>query len=328
MQLLSGARMLLFVRSSEKTEGLWSALNMIGAYHDSILGRPPAEWDGTAYKTGVAKGKRQHILLRAAERVATGLGHMQVLLEMVYTKRGEQARWTAIAVIEGVKAVCKWVILSHSRSSGIDMLVPMYPEDHQRRYAAREADKFMAEVRAADQDREAKLEGASGHPHLDVVEMYAKHGRVKLAHGDFAPKFKQRQDSAKGLGRVLRWVAELLYIARPMVYVMGKLKLRRGNSWLPLLLSLGTDVLSRVCWMISSFTQRLAPEQNVELRRRTNLWFYYLLLNPAFSKLTVHPIIALRRLLTKVPIIGGMLIYVIDIVLSLQQYHFYTAPPS
>lgn len=164
------------------------------------------------------------------------------------------------------------------------------------------------------------------HPNLDVLSMYASHGRhTTVSPGVFTPPTSYHaHDDPNYKPSQNETISELLHIARPVVYAL--LSLKRGKpGWNAFLISLLFDLLSR---SLASSMASLSLPQQAESSQRTSRLGFYLFREPFFTNYTRKPLEMVVNVLSKIPILGGILANIIQVLLSLQQYHFYISASS
>eukprot|EP00976_Prorocentrum_cordatum_P077974 1182907-Prorocentrum_minimum.AAC.10 len=155
--------------------------------------------------------------------------------------------------------------------------------------------------------------------------------------------------------------AETLHIMRPVVYALALSKWGK-QKWRPWLLSLAMDLTSTslyttyqqtaigwltvdsgacepygtrqlACALLKRFglfwtTQnggRLSRANRTELVRRQLLLVYYLMRSPCFDKGVHPPLRLIESGLGRVPLVGGLYSKVLDIMVAVQGYYFYTS---
>ncbi|XP_052170507.1 peroxisome biogenesis protein 16 isoform X2 [Diospyros lotus] len=119
--------------------------------------------------------------------------------------------------------------------------------------------------------------------------------------------------SEKGFCGALFLIAEVMFITRPLIYVL-LIRKYGARSWFPWCTSLAVDltgvgILSN--FTMSSFGRKdhhvhLSDHEKDELRRRKLLWALYLMRDPFFNKYTRKRLENTERLLEPVPIIGTL----------------------
>lgn len=116
-------------------------------------------------------------------------------------------------------------------------------------------------------------------------------------------------------------LGESLHILRPLIYLIS-LRLYGRKSWKPYLLSLFTDVASRIC---TGPLSELTPLESSEIKRRMFLWVYYFLRSPFFEKFIGDDMIerASSRV-EKIPF-GVFLRIFFDYLMVYRSHYFYTS---
>lgn len=148
----------------------------------------------------------------------------------------------------------------------------------------------------------------------------------------------------EGVSQTLLLVGEVLNILRPLLYAIYCTSAGE-KSWRPWLTSLAVDALAFTCTaragggspalLVSlgdgskdgSPSAPVLPHLNevqaAELRRRKLLWLMYLLRSPAFELLAEPVGRGTAGLFEGVPLLGGMARYALNMLLYVQQHHFY-----
>ncbi|KAH7862560.1 hypothetical protein Vadar_006463 [Vaccinium darrowii] len=134
----------------------------------------------------------------------------------------------------------------------------------------------------------------------------------------------------KGLCGALFVMGEVMFITRPLIYVL--LIRKYGiRSWLPWCISLAVDLTGM--GILSSVTMlklgrkdqqlHLSDQEKDELRRRKLLWALYLMRDPFFDKYTRKRLESTERLLEPVPLIGMLTAKVIELIIGAQTRYTY-----
>lgn len=138
--------------------------------------------------------------------------------------------------------------------------------------------------------------------------------------------------STKGLPGGLFVMGEVLFIIRPLIYVLfiRKYGLR---SWIPWLLSLTLDLTGY--GIVSHVTNvgldrkidsiPLSMSEKEEVRRRKLLWALYLMRDPFFSKYTRNQLERAEKILTPVPLIGFLIAKLVELLVGVQTRYTYTS---
>lgn len=136
--------------------------------------------------------------------------------------------------------------------------------------------------------------------------------------------------SEKGLYGGLFLTGEVLFITRPLIYVLF---IRRYGirSWIPWFLSLGVDfigmgILSQVT--VSRLTGNdqkfhLSASEKDEVKRRKLLLAYYFMRDPFFIKYTRERLERTEKVLEPVPIIGFLAAKIVELIIGAQTRYTY-----
>ncbi|XP_042499451.1 peroxisome biogenesis protein 16 [Macadamia integrifolia] len=136
--------------------------------------------------------------------------------------------------------------------------------------------------------------------------------------------------SEKGLHGGLFVMAEVLFITRPLIYVL-LIRKYGVRSWMPWLVSLAVDLtgmgfLSYVTRPQSNGSAKHFPlstsEQN-EIKRRKLLWALYIMRDPFFSKYTRQRLDNTEKLLEPIPVIGVLTAKLIELIVGAQSRYTY-----
>ncbi|KAJ6879339.1 LOW QUALITY PROTEIN: peroxisome biogenesis protein 16 isoform X1 [Populus alba x Populus x berolinensis] len=125
--------------------------------------------------------------------------------------------------------------------------------------------------------------------------------------------------SEKGVQGALFLMGEVLFITRPLIYVL--LIRKYGiRSWIPWFLSLAVDTIGAgfLTQVTKSRDYHLTASEQDELKRRKLLWALYLMRDPFFSKYTRQRLQSTEKLLEPVPIIGLLTAKIVELVAGAQ----------
>ncbi|XP_012066536.1 peroxisome biogenesis protein 16 isoform X2 [Jatropha curcas] len=136
--------------------------------------------------------------------------------------------------------------------------------------------------------------------------------------------------SEKGFHGGLFVVGEVLFITRPLIYVLF---IRKYGiwSWTPWFLSLAMDFvgIGFLTQATKSRHSRKRQELNLtgseknELKRRKLLWALYLMRDPFFGKYIRQRLVSKEKLLEPVPVIGLLTVKILELVLGAQSCYTY-----
>ncbi|KAK9274104.1 hypothetical protein L1049_018918 [Liquidambar formosana] len=136
--------------------------------------------------------------------------------------------------------------------------------------------------------------------------------------------------SEKGLHGGLFVMGEVLFITRPLIYVLF-IRKYGIRSWIPWFLSLAVDLLGM--GILSQVTKsprsrkdqqfHLNVEEKDELKRRKLLWALYVMRDPFFSKYTRQRLEGTEKLLEPVPVIGFLTAKIVELIIGAQTRYTY-----
>ncbi|CAN8286254.1 unnamed protein product [Cochlearia groenlandica] len=134
--------------------------------------------------------------------------------------------------------------------------------------------------------------------------------------------------SEKGVKGTLFAMGEVLYITRPLIYVIF---IRRYGirSWIPWAISLTVDTLGMgILSNLKLFGEKskqinLSQVEKDELRRRKLLWALYLMRDPFFTKYTRQKLESSQKTLEPVPLIGFLTEKIVELLVGAQSRYTY-----
>ncbi|CAN6815675.1 unnamed protein product [Brassica oleracea] len=135
--------------------------------------------------------------------------------------------------------------------------------------------------------------------------------------------------SEKGVKGALFVMGEVLFITRPLIYVLF---IRRYGvrSWIPWAISLSVDtlgmgILSNLkLWGDKSSKQiHFSQPERDELRRRKLLWALYLMRDPFFTKFTREKLESSQKKVEPVPLIGFLTEKIVELLVGAQSRYTY-----
>ncbi|KAJ1727441.1 hypothetical protein LPJ61_004567 [Coemansia biformis] len=337
-----------FADAELASEAIYTLLSFVGVYHDGLLAKAaktgllvdkqgqPVKVDVTPFNRYHGRLARRSDLYRAASMLLGGLQFGEKLVEMIAAKRlGEKQRWRVVAWTEIAKIVLRLALLQLSgRRMVTGSVVPERLVDPATLGAAgRIAGAAGAFGEAADGTGAPWKGGRSG------LEFRSVRGILEKAEGSanldryIAGAARDPEKVAPALSLVRRFgplglAGELLFILRPLVYVMGMRKLGT-KDWRPWALSLLIELASRQMIRSDLHAKGTAmPEHTVErdeLARRKWLFLYYLLRSPFFDRFTESRLTRIADWCNNKPLLSLLGSLIQDYQPLWQQYYFYTA---
>ncbi|KAK2801077.1 hypothetical protein FQN50_007885 [Emmonsiellopsis sp. PD_5] len=254
-QIESALRSLTYIipgrfRESElASESLHSGVQLLSLYHDSLVARVISRLPATISRPNPTPHARytkywsaRSSLYRRVALTLQMIQYTELLWEMIARRRGEKIRWRVVVFIEGVKALCRLVLLRLTNSR--PLVNPPLPE--------REVDPRSPEEEeesASWDDPEPPSDGSSdlswtmprtglSLPTLPDVGDISNYliSRVLTADDIKPPKTLLHRVTGQGQ------LAEVLYIIRPLLYAMALQKWRgKKNNWTPWLIGFGME---------------------------------------------------------------------------------------
>jgi len=253
------------------------------------------------------------------------------LLVEIYSKQrwGENGKWTSAMIVESFKALLKLFILKKNGGKMILRRFQMLPQYRDQSMLKELFVKMMntseTSTNISTDQEEFIPKHTSGKPRGKRLGSSMKWKQFRTFQRIIDNKLQEKFKSS-GIDSISnekqRVTMEILFILRPLVYLMGILRFG-DNSWISWLLSLLVDITSQSFYL--SKLHLLNEDQNIEFSRRNQLLLYYLLRNPLFKEVTI-PFLdrgAFRR--KNIPIIGSLFGILRDYLMVYQDHYFYTA---
>ncbi|GLT84483.1 hypothetical protein SLE2022_027090 [Rubroshorea leprosula] len=133
--------------------------------------------------------------------------------------------------------------------------------------------------------------------------------------------------SEKGLNGALFVTGEILFIMRPLIYVLF-IRKYGIRSWTPWFLSLSVDFIGMSFLLHAKQAgkdgkEHLSATENDELKRRKLLWALYLMREPFFSKYTRQKLESTESQLEPIPLIGTLAAKIMELIIGAQTRYTY-----
>ncbi|RUS81044.1 hypothetical protein EGW08_011210 [Elysia chlorotica] len=311
-----------FEDSAILSELLYSASNLLVLLNDTIIQSAA----GIIPKVPASQERLKNII--------TVLEYVGVFVEISAERMyGEFGRWAAIAVLQIVKCVCRFLMLVKF-GVGIQAVPPMSPID-------REAVLKQNESAAKDtnQNHAATSNGEANVPSMSFVlkrsgkTMRSLSTTEPLKFRDWkVPSTNGSQSSGKPkkmtrdnlmpsrLTRKQAW-GEILYILKPVLH-LGSMCLCGQSSFKPWLVSSGLD-LGSLCLLGDG--SDLNSQEKTELRRRALMLAMYLLRSPFYDRVSKEKLLqTLSALSNSIPGVSLALVPLMEYLPVWQRTYFYT----
>ncbi|KAJ1644942.1 hypothetical protein J3B02_000180 [Coemansia erecta] len=332
-----------FADAELASEAIYTLLSFVGAYHDNLLGKAaksgllvdkegrPVEIETTPFNRYHGRLSQKSEVYHATALLLSGLQFSEKLVEMVVVKKlGEKLRWKVVSWIEIIKVVLRLNLLQLSgRRMVTGTVVPERLVDPANLGAAKKP------VDGLQQAAQWKG-GRSGLRFTPVREILDKsEGNASLS-GFVTGEVRNPEAVAPAKTLIRRYRAlglagELLFILRPLIYVLGIRKMGK-RDWRPWALSLLIELFSRQMIRTDLHADRrgssAATKHTVEtdeLSRRKWLLLYYLLRSPFFDRFTESRLTRVAEWCNNKPLLSLLGSLIQDYQPLWQQYYFYTA---
>ncbi|KAJ9539468.1 hypothetical protein OSB04_032201 [Centaurea solstitialis] len=333
--LANGLTWLLPERFSETEigpEAVTSILGIVTAVNEHIIETTPSQTHATPPESSSFPYSLCLTLLKDMETL------VEVVAQHYY---GDDKKWNFIAVTEATKVLARLAVL---RNSGYKMLLHggetvndgKDPNDANQHHGH---GRFLHQGQNGNMTREGRA--------LSAMSRFGENARVisdptyfrRVEHHQRAimevPETSAKRPtlssflSEKGLPGGLFLMGELMFIARPLVYVLliRKYGLR---SWLPWFVSLSFDLIGMSSSTMSLISQKdkhlsLSEPEKDELRRRKLLLALYLMRDPCFGKYTRQRLESTEKTLEHVPVVGFLAGKLIELLVGAQTRYTYTS---
>ncbi|KAK9467197.1 peroxisome membrane protein [Lipomyces arxii] len=328
------------------SEVLYSALSILGLYHDTLISRAAAGND--KYRPSLHSNYTNHYMQDLTyKRIAyflTIIQKTELLLEIVARKRGGVNHQHATVLgLESVKAACRLTLMRITRSRTV--VTPSIPQ--------REVDPKLLDpndpATIADQIAAQELYWTmprTGHK-LPVMQP-SKAGSsylldsILLPDDVAAPQNLVRKLNQSGQAK------ETLYVLRPLIYAVltylvlrirqtwnlqNRTRLQRATDWMPWVVGFALEYATR-----DGAMDGLAPDgraraaflkltglEKEELNRRKSAMWWWTLRGQFYTAFTKPMLTKIVQKTEHVPILNLIGLYVADYQYLLETYHFATS---
>ncbi|KAF8951477.1 Peroxisomal membrane protein pex16 [Podila verticillata] len=320
------------------SEALFSTLNLLGIYHDTILTKHVASLPASHRPTPSPHNRytrdwqSNSLTYKRVALALTIIQYTEVLIEMgVQKKWGAQYKWRVITALEAFKVAGRIALMKLTNQRMI--VYPVHTE--------RDVDpSTLADLAEAELSvKESHWTGArTGNTRLQLSAVQ-KSGKKGSDVTDFLLSKVLTPDSVRkprdlvGLLSGLGSVGEYLFILRPLIYVLAMRKYGQ-RSWYPWFLSLAIELSSRSC-LTTALAARgggrsgsSTPLEKDEMKRRLWLLLYYVLRSPFYDRFTKERLHKFTESASKKPLISLVGGIVKDYQPLWESVYFYTSGSS
>ncbi|OCH96144.1 peroxisome membrane protein [Obba rivulosa] len=323
------------------SESLSAALNVMSMYHDTLLARclqSAPKYKPLLPSSPHAKYTRawceKNTVYKWAARVLELIRFTQLLIEMgLRRKASPRTRWRGIVLLEVIKAGLRLLLLRITRRP---LLSPPIPE--------REFDP--ASLPPASDTSSPTLAPSSLPPSLPSTPEHLRNNHVPLPmHPLLTPPppmqshvpvedylltkalttsdVKSPTSLVKPLATPKDWIAEVIYILRPLVYAALLASKRGKQTDRALMTALALELLSRNL-------RRGPPPSSVlersEYAKRDRDMLWYLLRGSIWQTWTRPKLEAFANKTARVPLLNVFSSLMRDWIPLIDEYYYYTAP--
>ena len=295
---------------------MYAALNLLGLYHNAILRRAAhnhadetkSEHDESAFNKYINFWSTQSPMHKRCSALLSIISYTQVLMEMgVLKKWGKQAQWKWIAILETIKVALRLSLFKLTSNRMI-----MYPHHLQRdvdpaslernRQSASVPERWTGERSGVEMPLMQSTIEFDNNAKAQQQQQQQRQGGGRQGVRKFAdvtdylmskvltPEKLRRPDQMVHIMNAIGKSGEILYILRPLLYILGVLKYGRA-SWKPWLFSLAMELLSQAM-VRQAFEQspggrsKMMPLEKQEYARRLKLLWLNLLRGAFYIRVT------------------------------------------
>eukprot|EP01080_Neovahlkampfia_damariscottae_P002038 gene2038-1545_t len=292
-----------------RTELAYTGLNLVSLYHENLLDRKSVTNKLLLQDERFSIYKKISYFLRFLQTI-------QVVIELYLKKKSfkESNVWKVILLIESLKAFTRLFIIYKSKYN-VMIEDTILPNDFQLNLEYQENQR--------DSERNGKF--SKTFDSLNAEPIGKRTGKLMPTLNYKVPSLRKENllvvKSTTG-GQSKNFIfGEMIFALRPCIYVLSLMKW--GNdSWTPLVISFLTDLISRQLSL--SDVQGRGSIVKDELYRRYSSLYYYLVRNPLFNESLKPIIVAICNKLKNVPALGPLVVNIVEYMLVLQNYYFYT----
>ncbi|KAI7748612.1 hypothetical protein M8C21_012412, partial [Ambrosia artemisiifolia] len=255
---------------------------------------------------------------------------VEVIAQQFY---GDDNKWNFIAVTEATKVLARLALLHNSAYK----VLLHGGETINDGKDTNDANQQQTHIRLSQKGRNGHFtrEGRA----LAALSRFGENARM-ISNPTWlhSPQHNQQTDikrhtllsilSEKGFPGGLMLMGEVMFIARPLVYVL-LIRKYGPRSWFPWFVSLTIDLIGMSSSTLSSMSGQkhrklhLSDSEKDELRRRKLLLALYLVRDPCFGKYTRQRLESTEKTLEHVPVVGFLAAKLIELLVGAQTRYTY-----
>ncbi|KAN0100585.1 Peroxisome membrane protein [Tylopilus felleus] len=320
------------------SEALSALLNVTSLYHDTLLARivkSDPHWKPilpTPLHTKYTRAwSDKNALYKWVARALELIKFTQLLVEMVMKRKlSTRARWRGIVLMEAIKVILRFILL---RISHRPLLSPPIPE-RDIDPASLPSSSIHSSPTIAPTTPSSSPPSTPDHLKNNRVPLQPSAlmltppppGRADTSVEDYLlPKVltttsvRPSLQLVKPLASIQDWIAEVMYILRPLIYVAMLTRGKHKDRALMTVFAL--ELLSRNLRRVPSTSS--AVERDEYARRDRDL-VWYLLRGSVWDSYTRPKIESIAENIATKPIIGALSMIIRDWIPLIDEYYYYT----
>ncbi|KAJ7596998.1 peroxisomal membrane protein PEX16 [Mycena floridula] len=314
------------------SEALSASLNVISMYHDTLLTK--VVQSNPSYRPLIPTSLHsrftrawsdKNTLYKSAARALELLRFTELFLEMGLRRRvSRQNKWRAIILLEILKALLRFVLLRITRRPVLSPPIPERDLDPTSIPSPPSPESSHHSPLATPQHLQNNLVPLPPHPLLTSPPPARSDTSVEdylLPKALTTASMKPSLTLVRTLSSPQDWIAESLYILRPLIYVSLLVSDRRSNR--PLVAALVMELLSRALRRTSPPS---ASIERTEYARRDRDILWYLFRGTVWTGFTRPKIESMANRAAHTPVLSLFSALVKDWVPLIDEYYYYTAP--
>ncbi|KAL8829816.1 MAG: hypothetical protein Q9191_001795 [Dirinaria sp. TL-2023a] len=223
-----------------------TTINLLSTYHTSLLPSPSQPTPHTRYTTH--HRVRSRLYARSSTLLRT-IQYTELLCEMFFKRRGgDKARWRLVVLLEIIKAICRTIMLKITGwKMNLSPAVPDQRASEEETRSSEDSENELGEVMNGGPPEEIQWRMPRTKHRLSPLPEPGASIQAYLSTRVVSPDtIKHASLLVRRLSTYQAQAAELLYIARPVIYALAMQRLQ-GNKrdWRPWAIGLVMEVAAR-----------------------------------------------------------------------------------